>query len=160
MATAPSTAACRTERAVKIDASGAMKGPKSKPIACVWAQRKVTQTWYLIVARPLSLPPRRPAVLRTNIIRVAVGDVSKRQARVPWDLRDDFGGITPLRTDNRRATIAPDLSRKDPLHDRARLAEIHPAHVALLQRGHHLSHVLHASRTDVLHHAFDCGFCF
>jgi hypothetical protein len=84
-----------------------MKGPKSKPIACVWAQRKVTQTWYLIVARPLSLPPRRPAVLRTNIIRVAVGDVSK-------DKRASHGTFATISVVSRRfgQTIAEPRSRQ------------------------------------------------
>src|SRR5262249_44508938 len=58
-----------------------------------------------------------------------------------------------------RSMDAPS-TREQRLHDRACFAEIHFAGVALLERRHHLAHVLHAGGADLLHHTGDRGLRF
>src|ERR1043166_9382570 len=57
-------------------------------------------------------------------------------------------------------SVAGDSPAQHPLHDRARLAEVHPAGMALLERGHDLAHVLHALRTGLADRGSDRGLCF
>src|SRR5262249_23189648 len=68
-------------------------------------------------------------------------------------------GISP-RISLRSMRATKSSPAQQALHDRACLAEVHPAGVTLFERGHDLAHVLHALRARLADGSGDRGLCF